>query len=232
MALESTARRVAVLSIDDFYLTRAERRRLGNDVHPLLQTRGVPGTHDTGLLANSLDRLAALGDGEQIRLPAFDKSTDDRAPAERWPVVTGPVDFVLFEGWCVGTLPQTSEALREPVNELERELDADGRWRGFVNAQLTGPYARMFAKLERLIFLQSPGFDAIRRWRAGQEHKLAASAGPDAPGIMTATELERFIQHYERLTRANLAALPDAADVVLCLDERHGCQESRYNVAG
>src|SRR5690606_26489272 len=34
------------LSIDDFYLTRAERQQLAATVHPLLATRGVPGTHD------------------------------------------------------------------------------------------------------------------------------------------------------------------------------------------
>lgn len=41
--------RAATLSIDDLYLTRAERERLGREVHPLLATRGVPGTHDPAL---------------------------------------------------------------------------------------------------------------------------------------------------------------------------------------
>ena len=36
--------RVAVLSLDDLYLTRAQRQRLALDVHPLLATRGPPGT--------------------------------------------------------------------------------------------------------------------------------------------------------------------------------------------
>ncbi|MYJ73656.1 MAG: hypothetical protein F4089_00575, partial [Gammaproteobacteria bacterium] len=38
--------RIEVLSIDDFYLTKEQRLQLAEDVHPLLATRGPPGTHD------------------------------------------------------------------------------------------------------------------------------------------------------------------------------------------
>ena len=48
---------VAVLSLDDLYLTRAQRQRLALDVHPLLATRGPPGSHD---LAHLVKVLAAF----------------------------------------------------------------------------------------------------------------------------------------------------------------------------
>ena len=38
------------LSIDDFYHSRQSRLSLANKVHPLLETRGVPGTHDVSLM--------------------------------------------------------------------------------------------------------------------------------------------------------------------------------------
>ena len=41
-------KRVAVLSIDDFYLTRSERGRLAAEVHPLLATRGSAGNPRSG----------------------------------------------------------------------------------------------------------------------------------------------------------------------------------------
>ena len=56
---------VAVLSIDDFYFTLEERGHLAKVVHPLLKTRGVPGTHDTSLLADHLQQLQRLGSGER-----------------------------------------------------------------------------------------------------------------------------------------------------------------------
>src|SRR4029077_10879364 len=46
--------RTLVFSIDDFYLTLPERRELARTIHPLLATRGVPGTHDVALMANTI----------------------------------------------------------------------------------------------------------------------------------------------------------------------------------
>ena len=34
---------------DDFYLTQAQRQDLAQQIHPLLKSRGVPGTHDVPL---------------------------------------------------------------------------------------------------------------------------------------------------------------------------------------
>ena len=46
--------KVVQLSIDDFYLSRAEREELAKSVHPLLITRGVPGTHDVRMAESVL----------------------------------------------------------------------------------------------------------------------------------------------------------------------------------
>ena len=44
--------KVFKISIDDFYKTRKERTKLSKKIHPLLMTRGVPGTHDINLMLN------------------------------------------------------------------------------------------------------------------------------------------------------------------------------------
>ncbi len=222
--------RVAVLSLDDFYLTRAERLLLAERVHPLLATRGVPGTHDVGLLLDCIEDLRQLGPGDEWAVPRFDKSADDRAAPAEWPLIRGPLDLVVLEGWCIGSRPQPDEALTEPVNALEEEEDSDGRWRRYVNGQLNGPYRRLFRLLDVLIVLQAPGLEAVRRWRFEQEEKLRETASAGAPGLMDQQQLDRFMQHYERLTRANLKMLPELADVVLELDDAHGCRRS-YEVA-
>jgi D-glycerate 3-kinase len=224
---------VAELSIDDIYLTRAERLELAERVHPLLVTRGVPGTHDVGLGKAIIGNLRDLGAGKTLTLPRFDKSSDDRRPAAEWPEVTGPVDLVIFEGWCVGSMPQPAGELALPVNRLEADEDSDGTWRHYVNEQLASAYAELFGMLDALVFLQAPGFDAIHRWRLEQEVKLAASAGAGATHIMDEAGVSRFIQHYERITRHNLAQLPERADVVLALDESHAVtRATSLRVAG
>jgi D-glycerate 3-kinase len=220
--------RVAVLSLDDFYLTRAERGRLATRIHPLLATRGVPGTHDVGLLAACLADLRRLRAGQVMRVPRFDKARDDRADAPSWPSVTGPVDLIVLEGWCVGCPPEPAASLTWPINALERERDADGRWRRFVNDQLAGAYADLFAELGRLIFLRAPSLAAIRRWRLEQERQLRMESPADAGGRMNDAQVAEFVAYFERLTRWSCDTLPEVADVVLELDEAHRCVRSRY----
>ena len=82
--------RVAILSLDDLYLTAAERVRRAEVIHPLLATRGVPGTHDVDL---GLRTIRALREGKPLALPRFDKARDDRAPVFEWPRWEGPVSY-------------------------------------------------------------------------------------------------------------------------------------------
>ncbi|HEU0196573.1 MAG TPA: hypothetical protein VFQ88_05065 [Nevskiaceae bacterium] len=210
----------AVLALDDMYLPRAQRLALARTVHPLLATRGVPGTHEVALGAHLLQQLVQLGHGARCPVPRFLKLDDDRAPRAQWHVVTGPVDLVLFEGWCVATPPQSNSELVTPVNTLEAQEDRDGRWRRWVNGQLAHPYAKLFARLDRLLFLAAPDFNCVLRWRLEQE---ATTAKREHGVAMTRAAVQRFIAHYERLTRHAFACLPKRANVVVRLDRQRAC---------
>lgn len=201
----------AVLSIDDVYLTRAERLDLARKVHPLLATRGPPGTHDLGLLTQVLDDLTAE---RSLALPRFDKAADDRAPARDWPRFDGPAGIVLLEGWCVGARPQPPEALEPPVNALEREEDQDGRWRRYVNDALAA-YQPAFGRIDLLIQLRPPSFETAPAWRRQQEVELRASR--TGAGVMSDPAIARFVQHYERLTRYIMDEMPSRADILVQL---------------
>ncbi len=204
--------RVAVLSIDDLYLSQAARRDLAARVHPLFAVRGPSGTHDVALGLRVLEGLARPG---EVALPRFDKATDDPAPETDWPVVEGPVDVVLFEGWCVGAAPEPAERLAAPVNPLERDEDVDGVWRRHANDALVQNYKALFDRIDLLIQLRAPSFDAVLGWRCEQEHKLIARTGTG----MGDAEIARFIQHYERLTRWIDLEMPARADMVVQLDK-------------
>ncbi len=229
LALESNAGwRVAVLSIDDFYLAKAERGESAKHIHPLLATRGVPGTHDMPMLAACVEKLRILDAETSLSLPRFDKARDDRVDPDAWPVITGPVDLIILEGWCVGSKPQPDDELLRPVNSLERDEDPSGEWRHYINEQLKGSYADLFAQLDTLIFLRAPDMGAVRRWRLEQEEKLSAATPADAGSVMDSEQVARFVQFFERLTKENLVSLPEIADVVLELDYNHDCRRSYY----
>ena len=209
--LENGGLAVAVRSLDDFYLRREDRAVLGNTEHPLLTTRGVPGTHDLALLDDIIARLTQAGQDSLTALPSFDKTIDDRAPKAHWPVFRGRPDIILLEGWCIGARPQPAHALRGSVNALEEVEDVDGVWRNYVNDQLADGYARLHRRLDFTVMLRAPSFECVYGWRAEQEAKLARSDGSNAP--MTKEQLGRFIAHYERLTRWLMEDAP--ADLVI-----------------
>lgn len=215
--LEQEQLAAASLSIDDFYLPHAARGELARSVHPLLQTRGVPGTHDVELAQATIESLA--GD-EPVLLPAFDKARDDRRPRRDWRGICGPLRVVILEGWCVGARPEDAAALATPVNALEREEDPRGIWRGYVNARLAGPYRVLFDRLSPLVLLQAPSFEVVQGWRAEQERKLREKVrreGGDASRVMDDAGIARFIAHYERVTRHILEEMPARADHVISL---------------
>jgi D-glycerate 3-kinase len=212
------------LSIDDFYLPRAERVLLGHRVHPLLATRGVPGTHDVELAQATIDSLAS---GEPVLLPAFDKARDDRRPRREWPEARGPLRMVILEGWCVGARPQADRALAAPVNALERDEDPQGEWRRYVNDQLAGPYRTLFDRLSPLVLLQAPSFEVVQGWRGEQENKLRERVlreGGNASGVMDEVAIARFIAHYERITRHILEEMPARADHLVTLTSMRDAQ--------
>ncbi|MEM6302095.1 MAG: zeta toxin family protein [Pseudomonadota bacterium] len=205
-----------VLSLDDFYLTRVERQELAQSVHPLLRTRGVPGTHDLTLLARTLDSMSAEG---SMKVPRFDKSQDDRVPEERWDSYEVPSDIVILEGWCLGATGDDRAALERPLNDLERDEDSDGRWRTYTDAALKNAYLPLYKRFDIWLMLRAPSFDEVLRWRTEQEEKLRASVGEGGAGLMNDAALRRFVAHYERHTRQCLRDLPQRVDVLLNLDE-------------
>ncbi|GAN00130.1 D-glycerate 3-kinase, plant type [alpha proteobacterium U9-1i] len=194
---------VAHFSLDDVYLTRAEREQLAEALHPLFVTRGPPGTHDLSLARGV---IARLGSPLVTELPRFEKAADDRAPEITWPTFQGPAETILVDGWCMGAV---APAMSPAFNEVER-ADDEGAWREASAAFLDTDYTPFFDAFDAIVYLQAPSFEIVRRWRGEQEEKMLGRA-------MTESEraaLDRFIMHYERLTRSMLAGFHRAGWVV------------------
>ncbi len=216
--LGAAGRKIAVLSIDDLYYGREERRRIAARTHPLFITRGPPGTHDVGRGVAIID---ALKTHQPARLPRFSTALDEPAPMADWEEAPGDVDVLIFEGWCLGARPEPGPDLDKPINVLESVFDANGNWRRAVNTALAGAYQGLFAKIDRLAYLRPPSFDIVKHWRWELELTIAAQrpAGK-APGLLDEFEIDYFVQHYERITRAMMAMAPGRADLTIQLDVR------------
>ena len=69
--------KVFKVSIDDFYKTRKDRKLLSKNKHPLLITRGVPGTHDVDLILKFFKKVKSKN-FKNLKIPKFNKAIDDR----------------------------------------------------------------------------------------------------------------------------------------------------------
>jgi D-glycerate 3-kinase len=202
--------RSVAMSLDDFYLTSEQRQSLASNTHPLLATRGVPGTHDIPLALATINALKH--NNGVVSTPRFNKAVDDRVPQERWTRIDTPVDVIILEGWCIGIEGQIEQDLMQPINQLEALHDADGKWRHYVNQQITNNYTELWKLIDSLIMLKAPSFNCVFHWRLEQEEKLYLRHEKDEQAasnkIMSPFEVKNFVQYYERLTRHTLAHLP------------------------
>jgi D-glycerate 3-kinase len=195
-------------SLDDFYLTRAQRAELARDVHPLLQTRGVPGTHEWQWLQEVLSSVQS--GATSVTLPQFDKGLDDRVGT-----VSVTPEVLILEGWCVGVTPQSRADLVDPCNVLEAAEDEQAIWRSWVNAEIEQHYLALWSEVDFWIHLRVPSFAQVLKWRTQQEQEVAVERRMDS------AQIERFIQHYERLTRWMWQQPAMGPGLVVSLDEAH-----------
>lgn len=206
-----------VMSLDDFYLTGAKRQQLAREVHPLLATRGVPGTHDIAALKQILKQLKTKQIG--FTIPRFNKATDEPYPESQWPIIDTPADIILLEGWCWGVKPQTDEQLAAPVNELELKHDTDGLWRHYVNQQLKSYYQPLYKAMDFWLALQAPSFDCVYKWRLEQEKKLQArNINLPNSKVMGSAGVLNFTQYFQRLSVQACNTISQSADAIFYLD--------------
>ncbi len=214
-----------IFSIDDFYKTRRERKKMAKEINPLFLTRGVPGTHDTRMLHSCIKNLKKKN-FTKIMIPKFDKSADDRFPKSKWIRIYKKPDIVIFEGWCVGAKPQKKKYLNMPVNELEKKKDKNKTWRKQVNLELQKNYQKIFKLINKLIFLKVPSFKYVFKWRLLQEKKLEILSKKKT---MSHRQINNFIMYYERLTKHMLKTLPKNANAVVNIDKKHRLQSIKLN---
>ena len=217
------------ISIDDFYKTRKKRLELSKKVHPLLMVRGVPGTHDINVMLDFFKRIKEKK-FKSIKLPRFNKATDDRYNKKLWYSVKRRPDVIIFEGWCVGAKAEQNYSLKTPINSLEKLKDQKQIWRRFVNKQLKSKYKKLYDQLNCLLFIKAKNFSLLRQWRIKQEKKLSLkSKRSNKLKIMSDKEIINFMQTYQRITQNMFKSVPKYASIILNLNSNQQIKSVVYN---
>ena len=195
-------------------------------IHPLFKTRGVPGTHDVNLIKNFFYHLKRKN-FRKIKLPKFDKSTDNRLNKKYWFNIKKRPEIVILEGWCVGAKHQSSSLIKKPINVLEKYEDLNLLWRKYANEKLKKEYRILFNMIDHFIFMKIPNFKMVFKWRLLQEEKLEKKTHARRK-IMSYNEIKRFIMFYERITLQMLKDLSKSSSVIMFLKKNHQIKKTLF----
>ena len=204
-------KKVMLLSIDDYYLSKNKRNKLSKNIHPLLITRGVPGTHDIVALKN--DIINFQKNNFPINTPRFNKLKDDISSKKN---IIKNAEILLLEGWCCGSSSINKKYLFQNINRLETIFDKNKKWRQYYNSQLMKDYKKVFSLFDQQIYIQPPSFSYILKWRYAQEKNNALKTRNK--DFMNKKDLQKFIQHYEKLTKWMMKTMPAKADILIKID--------------
>jgi len=216
------------ISIDDFYKTRRDRRLLSKNKHPLLMTRGVPGTHDIDLMLSFFKKIKDKN-FKSLEVPTFNKAIDDRCSKSSWYKIKTKPDVVIFEGWCVGARAQSNSQLKKPINSFEKVYDQGGKWRAHVNNQLKTKYNALFKQLDGLLYLKAKNFNLLRKWRLKQERKLWIQAkNKKNLKIMSSVDVVNFMQTYQRITQQMFKDALKNSSIIMNLNSNHQIEKIKF----
>ena len=216
-------KKVMLISIDDYYLSKNERLKLSKKIHPLLLTRGVPGTHDIKRLKNHINQFK--NQNFPINTPSFNKLKDDISKKRK---VIKNAQILLLEGWCCGSLPIANKYLFKNINNLEKTHDNNKNWRKYYNSQLRNEYQDVFSQFDKKIYIQAHSFKYVLKWRYAQEKSNASKS--NNKNFMNKVKLQEFIQHYEKLTKWMMLTMPNQADILIKINSNQKIKKLLFKV--
>tara|TARA_B100001093_G_C26580748_1_gene907140 strand:+ start:43 stop:891 length:849 start_codon:yes stop_codon:yes gene_type:complete len=211
-------KKVAIISIDDFYHSIKKRNQISRDMHPLFSVRGVPGTHDITLLRNVLWKIKKKQ--FPIYLPIFDKTKDTR---KKYRKKISSSDLVIFEGWCVGASPLPNEYLFKNINTIEKDSDKQNIWRKNYNRYLKD-YQDLFKLFNCYIYILTPSWENVISWKYKQELKLRSQKS----NLKLLSKLKKFIMYYEKITRWMMKNSKLNCNILIKIDKKQKFQKIIY----
>ncbi|MGB3300253.1 MAG: hypothetical protein WBA76_18475, partial [Phormidesmis sp.] len=209
------------LSIDDLYLTHAERHQLQQQ-DPRLVWRGPPGTHDIELGIKTLAQLKTAAPGTDVSVPQFDKSLFEGLGDRTSPLIQPAPTIILFEGWLVGARPIADTFFTTDPSALPCPIvtPADRQFARDSNHRLQ-KYLPLWNFLDSLIVMSPQDYRLSQQWRQQAERDMRAQGKPGLSGA----EIAEFVEYFWKALHPELFITPlassPAADLVITIEADH-----------
>ena len=162
--------KIAVISIDDFYLP-SDEMKLAIMNNPWNVSRGFPGSHSVKLMHEKLLNWKING---ELNVPIFDKSLrnglGDRA---NWRL-DNP-DLLIIEGWFLGIEPFSIDFNDQQLNSIEL-TSHESSYRSIIQNNLK-EYLDVWSLIDCIWHLKPLKFEYMNVWKSNQEYEMFLQKG-------------------------------------------------------
>ncbi len=162
--------KIAVISIDDFYLP-SEEMKLAIKNNPWNVSRGFPGSHSVKLMYEKLLNWKNCG---VLNVPVFDKSLRNGLGDRSYWRIENP-DLLIIEGWFLGIEPLSLETDEQQIKLLNLSID-ESLYRFNIQKNLN-PYLDVWSLLDNIWHLKPLKFEHMNMWKSNQEKEMLSLKG-------------------------------------------------------
>ena len=162
--------KIAVISIDDFYLP-SDEMILAIDNNPWNVSRGFPGSHSVNLMHDKLLNWKING---ELYVPVFDKSLrNGLGDRSHWRL--DKPDLLIIEGWFLGIEPFPIDFNDQQLNSAELSSH-ESSYRLIIQNNLK-EYLDVWSLIDTIWHLKPLDFKYMNLWKSKQEKEMLLQKG-------------------------------------------------------
>ena len=209
--------KIAVISIDDFYLPSDQMKSAIKD-NPWNVSRGFPGSHSVKLMHEKLLNWKMNGD---LNVPVFDKSLRNGLGDRSHWRLDNP-DLLILEGWFLGIEPISNISCQ--TENVAYLTPHESSYRLKIQNNL-GKYLNVWNLIDSIWHLKPLKFEYMNMWKTNQEKEMLIQKG----NALQDKKLSSFLRML------NVSIPHKSFDIIdsyalLIIDQKRNLVESRLNL--
>ena len=162
--------KIAVISIDDFYLP-SDEMKLAIKNNPWNVSRGFPGSHSVKSMHEQLFNWKING---ELNVPVFDKSLRNGLGDRSHWRLDNP-DLLIIEGWFLGIEPFSDDVNYQYINSVKLSPH-ETFYRYEIQKKLKN-YLEVWSLIDNIWHLKPLKFEFMNMWKTNQEKKMLLEKG-------------------------------------------------------
>ena len=162
--------KIAVISIDDFYLP-SDEMKLAIKNNPWDVSRGFPGSHSVKLMHEKLLNWKING---ELNVPVFDKSLrNGLGDRSHWRLDNA--DLLIIEGWFLGIEPLSIDVNCQSINSLDVTPN-ESSYITIIQKNLN-EYLDVWNLIDNIWHLKPLKIEFMNMWKTNQEKEMLFQKG-------------------------------------------------------